>query len=110
MLEFKRIDEPNKIYDCNIPKGDTGEIPVTIEGYDLANGDRIQFKMGKNLDYPLITKNYTTFIDNGCIILIQGFDTENLEAGIYYYVAKLIKANGETDTFIEKSIFEVEEA
>jgi hypothetical protein len=110
MLQFKRIDENNKIYDCNLPRGDTGEIPITISGYDLATGDKIQFKMGKTLDYPLVTKNYTTFVDNGCTILLQNFDTESLEPGIYYYCAKLIKANGETDTFIEKSIFEVEES
>jgi hypothetical protein len=66
--------------------------------------------MGKDLDTPLITKDITTFTQNGCTITLSPSDTANLQAGIYFYVCKLIKANNDTDTFIEKSIFELEES
>jgi hypothetical protein len=93
-----------------MPKGDTGEFPVTITGYDLIAGDKIQFKMGKNLDTPLVTKEYTTFIDNGCSVVLSPNDTENIAPGIYFYVVKLIKANNDKDTFIRKAVFELEES
>lgn len=110
MIQFTQIDGFNRTYNCNMPVGDSGEIPITVVGYDLQLGDKILFKFGKNLDTPIITKEVTTFVNNTAIIKINPTDTEMLEPDLYFYVCKLIKATNEVDTFIEKSIFELEGA
>ena len=52
MLEFRKISERN--FEVNLPRGDNAELELAIVGYDLKKGDKIVFKMGKNLSQPLI--------------------------------------------------------
>ena len=45
MLKFSRIDMCQKIYDCNMPRGDTGEIILMFDNYTPQDGDEIKFRM-----------------------------------------------------------------
>ena len=110
MLQFSRIDRCQKIYDCNMPRGDTGEIVLEFEDYEPQDGDKIVFRMAKDLnaDEADLEKNVEAFDGNVAIIRFLTSDTADFQPGIYYYVCRLFKADGSIDTFIEKSIFEVE--
>ena len=54
------------------------------------------------------TITYEDFTENTAVIRFSPGDTKDMPPGIYFYVCRIFKADGTVDTFIEKSIFELE--
>lgn len=85
-------------------RGDTLDVPVKImknDGteYEIQSGDQVRFAMKKKYDdaNPLIMKT----LDNEDLrIVVEPLETSQLDYGDYVYDVKLIKENGEKDTFI----------
>ena len=108
MLQFEK--KGAKIYALNLPRGDNGELELFVSGYDLKAGDKIIFKMGKDLNHPLIEKEITDFSGNYLAVSIFPDDTRTFSSGRYYYTVRLLKENGNVDTLIEQSDFILKEA
>jgi len=108
MLTIEKKGE--KIYDAALPRGDNGELELSINGYNLETGDKIIFKLGKDLNRPIIKKIVTDFFDNCLSVSLLPAETNKLLIGKYFYVVKLIKSDGEVDTLIEKSVFTLEDS
>ena len=93
-------------------RGDTAKIHVGIEyrdngePYVPAEGDIVRFSVKKNLTdkSPVITKDVPI---SSLLLTINPEDTKTLPFGVYRYDIQLIKANGDTDTFIENRAFEL---
>ena len=108
MLQTEKKGE--RIYDINLPRGDFGELVLTLINYVPEEGDKIVFKMGKDLNTPIIKKTVPKFIENQISVALLAEDTKNLFPGKYFYVVRLIKPDGTVDTLIEKSVLILEDA
>ena len=93
-----------------LTRGDTLNVQITMKqgsrDYEPQNGDVIRFAMKKKYTdpEPLITK----IIPNGTLRLhLDPADTKELDFGRYVYDIELTKANGDVDTFICESVFEI---
>jgi len=93
-------------------RGDTAKFNVTIrnkntgEPYEPVEGEIVRFSLKKYLTdpAPMLVKDIP--IDT-MILKIKPEDTKSFPFGIYHYDMELIHRNGDTDTFIEDSIFEL---
>ena len=95
-----------------ITRGDTGKgrLTLNMDGvpYEMQEGDEIHVGVKKNYEAAecLILKTYT---ENPFILQIDPYDTKPLDFGDYVWDAELVRANGDTYTFIAKKEFIVTE-
>lgn len=95
-----------------ITRGDTGrgKLTLSMDGipYEMQEGDEIH--VGVKRDYSdqecLIRKIYT---ENPFVLHIEPQDTKSLDFGTYVWDAELVRANGDTYTFVVKKEFVVTE-
>ncbi len=99
------IDENTNV--IKLTRGDYALFTINIldaddEPYELLEGDVVRFTVKKNTksNVPLIQKTGTT-------IEILHDDTKDLKYGTYKFDCELTHANGEPDTFIEPTDFEL---
>lgn len=90
-----------------LTRGDYAMFSISIldadgEPYEMQEGDVVRFTVKKNTKSsdPLIQKT-------GTVIEILHDDTKNLKYGTYKYDCELTHANGQPDTFIEPTDFEL---
>ena len=95
-------------------RGDTGAIRVAVsdaagETVPLANGDVIELTVRERLGASgkMLYKKVTDFIDGEALITIQPEDTSSLKFKTYVYDIQLSRANGQVQTIIKPSQFEV---
>ena len=92
--------------DIYMTKGDTVKLKVNIdykensEPYEPQEGDRVIFSVKRHVSdkKPVIEKEVPL---DTLLLVLDPDDTKNLGLGVYHYDVQLIKANGDTDTFIE---------
>lgn len=99
------IDEKTNV--IRLTRGDYAMFSISIltadgNPYELQDGDTVRFTVKKNTksSIPLIQKE-------GTVIEILHDDTKDLKYGTYTYDCELTHANGEPDTFIEPTEFEL---
>lgn len=96
-----------------LTRGDTLKAHVSMiqqDGteYVPQEGDSIRFAMKKSYSDPSVLIEKT--IPNSTLLLhLEPNDTKTLEFGSYVYDIELTYANGDVDTFIDRSVFELTE-
>ena len=94
-----------------LTRGDSFYAQVTMKNEDKTDytpqqGDSVRFALKKRYQdaEPLILKQIPT---DTLILHLIPEDTKELPFGKYVYDIELTKANGDVDTFIYESIFEI---
>ena len=97
-----------------ITRGDTGSIRVAVsdaagETIPLEDGDMIELTVRLYLGAPKKTlyKKVTEFVNGEALITIHPEDTSNLKFKTYVYDIQLTRANGQVQTIVKPSLFEV---
>lgn len=91
-------------------RGDTETIRVSVAGYDLVAGDKVEFTVREDASSPVVIhKAVTDFMDNAALIYIENEDTAKLPFGDYYYDIQLTHGGGRISTVVKKSKFKLEE-
>lgn len=96
----------------SIPRGDTDRESIDVftengELYEVKEGDTLTLKVKKNLSdkEPCIIKEV-----KGCSDFhFKPEDTENLPFGDYIYSVRILTAEGDRYTLIDKETFEIAE-
>lgn len=89
-------------------RGDTGILDLTLDNYQLKDGDKVYFTVKKDYasEESLIFKEVTSFSDGKAKFIFTKEDT-NLEIGTYLYDVQCNLADGRVDTVITASKFQV---
>lgn len=91
----------------SMTRGDTESITVTVTGYTLGDGDKIEFTVRKRP--TSVTKDLhkvvTEFAENKAIFIISSADTSAMVFGNYVYDIQLTTADGAVITIIKPSGF-----
>lgn len=97
-----------------ITRGDTGAIRVAVsdaagEAVPLEDGDTIELTVRERLRSPekILYKKVTEFVYGEALITIHPEDTSNLKFKTYVYDIQLTRANGQVQTIVKPSQFEV---
>ena len=95
-------------------RGDTGAIRVIVsdaagEIVPLVDGDMIEMTVRESLisSEKTMYKKVTEFVNGEALITIHPEDTANLKFKTYVYDIQLTRANGQVQTIIKPSQFEV---
>ena len=95
-----------------IPRGDTARRSIVIytetgDEYEIQPNDTLTLRVKKNLadKEPCIVKE----IKGSSDFHIEPQDTENLHFGKYIYSVRLLTAEGDKYTVIDKKVFEIAE-
>jgi hypothetical protein len=110
MLQYSKIDRKQRVFNANLPRGDIANFDFKALNYLFEPEDKIILKIGKDLDSPAIYKTFSGFSGEHIEFSVFPEETAALTAGEYFYIIKLVKITRETDTFVEKSLFYVEES
>lgn len=95
--------------DIYMTRGDNESIGVTVNGYTLVQGDKIQMTVRRSIGSGVVIgKEITEFSDNRAIIPISPEDTEKLQFGKYVYDIQLTYG-GSVKTIVQPSVFEIGE-
>ena len=93
--------------DIYMTRGDSESIGVTVTGYQLAPGDKVELTIRRDIDSrAVVHKVITEFDNNTALIPIFPEDTSNLRFGKYLYDIQLTYA-GCIKTIVRPSIFEI---
>lgn len=89
-------------------QGDTGILDLSLESYELKDGDKAYFTVKKDyaVKEALIFKEVTKFTDGKAKFIFTAEDT-NLAVGTYLYDVQCNLADGRVDTVITASKFQV---
>lgn len=88
-------------------RGDTENISVKLNGYDLKAGDKVEFTVRRTVvSDVLLHKEVTEFSDNAAVISISPEDTEGVKPGRYVYDVQLT-FDGAVKTIVPPSTFEI---
>ena len=95
-------------------RGDSGAIRVAVsdaagETVPLEDGDMIELTVREHLraSEKMLYKKITEFVDGEALITIHPEDTSNLKFKAYVYDIQLTRANGQVQTIVKPSRFEV---
>ena len=88
-------------------RGDTENISVKLNGYDLKAGDKVELTVRRTVaSIVVMHKEVTEFAENAALIHILPEDTSKLRPGRYVYDVQLTY-NGNVKTVIPPSTFEI---
>lgn len=91
--------------DIFMTRGDSESIGVHLNGYTLAEGDKVEMTVRQSLrGEVLLHKTVTEFQDNTALISILPEDTSELEFGSYVYDIQLT-FGGSVKTIVTPSKF-----
>lgn len=93
----------------SIIKKDTASFVVSLDNYELKDGDKVTFTVAAELEQekPLIQKTIVSFEDGVATIALDSKDT-NLNIGSYWYDIQVDLATGVCDTIIGPARFIIE--
>lgn len=98
------VDKNNKI---ELIQGDTGILDLSLDNYQLQEGDKVYFTVKASFDSErLIFKEVTEFTDGKAKFIFTAEDT-NISSGAYLYDVQCNLADGRVDTVIRPTRFKV---
>lgn len=98
------VDADNRI---EVIKGDTGILELSLDNYNLKDGDKVYFTVKSSYDSErLIFKEVTNFADGKVKFIFTPEDT-NINVGTYLYDVQCNLADGRVDTVIKSTKFKV---
>lgn len=92
-----------------IVKKDTLDLTLTLDNYELFNGDTVYFTIASTVEQPepLLQKVITSFDDAGAANISLSSEDMDLEIGSYLYDVQVNTADGRVDTVIGPAKFKV---
>lgn len=88
-------------------RGDTEAISVKLSGYELKEGDKVEFTVRRTVASEILMhKEVTEFSENSALISIAPEDTASAKPGRYVYDVQLTY-DGNVKTVIPPSTFEI---
>lgn len=91
-----------------IIKKDTATISLSLDNYNLVDGDVVKFTVATELESqtPVISKEITAFTDGAAVIELTTTDT-NITEGSYFYDIQVSTTEGVVDTVVGPAKFVV---
>lgn len=91
-----------------IIKKDTASFTLSLDNYELGNGDTVKFTVATELESqtPVIAKVITAFEEGAAKIELSSIDTD-IDEGTYFYDVQVNTSDGVVDTVIGPAKFKV---